>query len=107
VPRSETASAERRSVEVLEIEQPQSDVTARVTTDLYVRTSVPTGCTDENWYAFTLAANIAHRRRGFVRLVQKATRALLSIWPTVLVVATELQRRRTIDGTALRLLVQR
>lgn len=71
------------------------------------RQSVPTGCDDEVFYAFTLAAQIGHRRRGFVRLVHRTTKALVAIWPAVVTVATELQRRGRLDGSVVRRLVRR
>lgn len=71
------------------------------------RQSVPTGCDDEVFYAFRLAAKIGAGREGFVRLVHRTTRALVAIWPTVLVVASELQRRHRLDGLVVRQLVRR
>lgn len=69
--------------------------------------SVPTGCRDEVMYAYQLATEIGHGRRGFQQLVWRTTRMLLTVLPCVVSIATELHRRGTLDGGAVRRLAQR
>ena len=69
--------------------------------------SVATGCRDEVMYAYQLATEIGHGRSGFVRLVHRTTRALVAIWPTVLILAIELERRGRLEGRVVRQLIRR
>lgn len=69
------------------------------------RHSTPTGCADEILYAYNIAVAIGRDDRGFEHLVWRTTRMLLAIWPCVLAVAAELNRRGTIEGSSLRRLV--
>lgn len=42
--------------------------------------TVPTGATDEVWYAFALAAKVGQGRRGFEEIVKRTARALKTVW---------------------------
>ena len=69
--------------------------------------TLPSGCTEEIWQAALLAVQIGNGRRGFERVVGRTARMLKAVWPAVLVLANELQRRQRLDGRAVRRLVKR
>lgn len=67
----------------------------------------PGGCEDDIWRAWLLGEAAGRDQVFFVNIMQRAVRLLKAVWPCVLAVAVELQRRGTIDGASLRRLVQR
>jgi len=75
---------------------------------IYDRQTLPTGCAEEILRAYRLLTAIGRDERGFQRVVWRTTTMLrLALWPCVMTVATELHRRGTLDGLAVRRLVQR
>jgi hypothetical protein len=69
-------------------------------------TTVPTGATDEVWYAFVLVTKIGRGRRGFEEVVKRTARMLNALWWVVLAVAGELERRGALDGRVVRRLIR-
>lgn len=74
---------------------------------IHDRRNPPTGCDGEVWYAYRLLTAVGHSDAGFYKVTWRATKALIAVWPCVLTLAAELHRRGTLDGLAVRRLVQR
>lgn len=97
-----TVLSHRHAVDLLDHRQVEREIALRlagcVAEIIDEPTALPTGCTEEVWRAALMAITIGHGRRGFMKLVGRTTRMLIAIWPTILVVAAELQRRRRLEG---------
>lgn len=68
---------------------------------------VPSGCSEDIHYAWKMLVDAGYSPERFAQVVKRTTRMLQTIWPCVLATATELHKRRVIDGVHVRRLVQR
>ena len=74
---------------------------------IYDPTRAPTGCTEDVERAWRLTRALGHSEARFTELVWRTTKMLMAVWPCVLATATELCRRKQLNGCVVRRLIQR